>query len=60
MIDDFFSEAVYLGVFISLGSYFLGMYIKKRLKLAIFNPLLLAIVFTIVFLLAARMPYAVY
>ena len=31
MIDDFFSEAVYLGVFISLGSYFLGMYIKKRL-----------------------------
>ena len=60
MIDDFFSEAVYLGVFISLGSYFLGMHIKKRLKLAIFNPLLLAIVFTIVFLLAARMPYAVY
>lgn len=60
MIHEFFAEAVYLGVFISLGSYFLGMYIKKRLKLAIFNPLLLAIVFTIVFLLAARMPYAVY
>ena len=60
MIHEFFAEAVYLAVFISLGSYFLGMYIKKRLKLAIFNPLLLAIVFTIVFLLAARMPYAVY
>ena len=60
MISDFFSEAVFLGVFITLGAYFLGVSIKKKWKLAIFNPLLLAIVFTMIFLLISRMPYDVY
>ena len=60
MIGDFFSEAVFLGVFITLGAYFLGVSIKKKWKLAIFNPLLLAIVFTMIFLLISRMPYDVY
>ena len=60
MISDFFSEAVFLGVFITLGSYFIGTYIKRKWKLAIFNPLLLAIVFTMIFLLVSRMPYDVY
>ena len=60
MISDFFSEAVFLGVFITLGAYFLGVSIKRKWKLAIFNPLLLAIVFTMIFLLISRMPYDVY
>lgn len=60
MISDFFSEAVFLGVFITLGSYFLGSFIKKKWKLAIFNPLLLAIVFTMIFLVVSRMPYDIY
>ena len=60
MISDFFSEAVFLGVFITLGAYFLGVSIKKKWKLAIFNPLLLAIVFTMSLLLISRMPYDVY
>ena len=60
MISDFFSEAVFLGVFITLGSYFLGTCIKRKWKLAIFNPLLLAIVFTMIFLLVSRMSYDVY
>lgn len=60
MIGDFFSEAVFLGVFITLGAYFLGVSIKKKWKLAIFNPLLLAIIFTMIFLLISRMPYDVY
>lgn len=60
MIGDFFSEAVFLGVFITLGSYFLGSFIKKKWKLAIFNPLLLAIIFTMIFLLVSRMPYDIY
>ncbi|MCI7131471.1 MAG: LrgB family protein [Lachnospiraceae bacterium] len=59
-MSDFFSEAVFLGVFITLGAYFLGVSIKKKWKLAIFNPLLLAIVFTMIFLLISRMPYDVY
>lgn len=60
MIGDFFSEAVFLGVFITLGAYFLGVFIKQKWKLAIFNPLLLAIIFTMIFLLVSRMPYDVY
>ena len=60
MIGDFLSEAVFLGVCITLGSYVLGMYIKSKWKLAIFNPLLLAIVFTIIFLFVTRMPYDIY
>ena len=60
MIGDFFSEAVFLGVFITLGAYFLGIYIKQKWKMAIFNPLLLAIVFTMIFLLVSQMPYDVY
>lgn len=60
MIGDFFSEAVFLGVFITLGAYFLGIFIKQKWKLAIFNPLLLAIIFTMIFLLVSRMPYDVY
>ena len=60
MIGDFFSEAVFLGVFITLGAYFLGIYIKQKWKMAIFNPLLLAIVFTMIFLLVSRMPYDIY
>ena len=57
MIGDFFSEAVLLGVFITLGAYFLGIYIKQKWKLAIFNPLLMAIIFTMIFLLVSQMPY---
>ena len=60
MIGDFLSEAVFLGVCITLGSYVFGMYIKSKWKLAIFNPLLLAIVFTIIFLFVTRMPYDIY
>ena len=60
MIGDFFSEAVFLGVFITLGAYFLGIYIKQKWKLAIFNPLLMAIIFTMIFLLVSRMPYDIY
>lgn len=60
MIGDFFSEAVFLGVFITLGAYFFGIYIKQKWKLAIFNPLLMAIVFTMIFLLVSQMPYDVY
>lgn len=57
---DFFRESVYFGAFLSVGTYFLGAWMKKKWKLAIFNPLLTAIVLTIVFLAAARIPYDTY
>lgn len=60
MIREFFCTSVFAGVCISLGAYLLGMKIRQKFKLALFNPLLLAIVFTIVFVLGFKMPYEVY
>ena len=41
----FFTESVYFGAAVSLLTYFLGMQLKKRFRLAVLNPLLLSILF---------------
>lgn len=60
MIGKFFIDSVYLGLLISLGAYGIGMYLKHRTGLRIFNPLLIAIALVIVFILLADIPYAHY
>ena len=57
---DFFRESVYLGAFISLGAYFLGAWLRKKWKLAVINPLLIAIALSIAFLSLARISYDTY
>ncbi|MBE6913123.1 MAG: LrgB family protein [Ruminococcaceae bacterium] len=57
---EFFETTVFFGVLISLASYGLGMMLKKKLRLAIFNPLLVAIVLVVVFLLVFDMDYETY
>lgn len=47
---DFFTQSVFFGVFLSLGAYFAGVWFKRNWKLAILNPLLAAILLTIVLL----------
>lgn len=47
---DFFTQSVFFGVFLSLGAYFAGVWFKRKWKLAILNPLLAAILLTIVLL----------
>lgn len=59
-MSDFFTNAVYFGVFLTLACYGIGTLVKKKLKAAIFNPLLIAIILTIVFLLVFRIDYQVY
>ena len=56
----FFTESVYFGAAVSLLTYFLGMQLKKRFRLAVLNPLLLSILFTIAVLLAGRISYETY
>lgn len=51
---------VYLGVVISLLSYGLGCVLKKKFKLAIFNPLLISVAMTIGVLLLFRIDYDTY
>ncbi len=53
-------QSVFFGVSISLLSYFVGIFLRKKLKLAIFNPLLVAIVLTIGVLLLIGVDYDSY
>ena len=59
-MKELFETSVFFGVVITLASYGIGLVLKKRLKRAIFNPLLIAIALTILFLLLFRIDYAVY
>lgn len=60
MINEFFQESAFAGVALSLGAYFLGVQLKKKFHLGILNPLLVAIVLTVLVLLAAGIDYEVY
>lgn len=59
-MSSFLENSVFFGVFISIITYEVGVLIKKKLKLAIFNPLLISIALIIVFLLAFHIKYNVY
>ncbi len=60
MIQSFLTSSVYLGVVLSLASYFIGRFLQRKFKLPIFNPLLVAIVLTIVFLLVFHIDFETY
>ncbi len=59
-MNDLVQHSAYFGVVISVAAYALGILIKKKFKLAIFNPLFLSIIFIIAFLLAGDIEYANY
>lgn len=59
-MNDFALESMFFGVFLSLICYFIGMLLKKKLKLAIFNPLLIAIILVIIFLVIFKVDYTTY
>lgn len=59
-MNDMLCSSVFLGVTLSLAAYFVGMVIKKKFKLAIFNPLLIAIVITIAVLIFCKIDYSSY
>lgn len=60
MLQDMIVNSTYFGVMISMFAYGLGSYIKKKYKLAIFNPLLISITGIIVFLLVFRIDFESY
>lgn len=59
-MNSFFENSVFAGVTLSLTAYLLGLELKKHFKIGIFNPLLISIVVTIVFLLAGNISYETY
>ncbi len=59
-MNDIFTTSTFAGVTISLVSYAFGAFLKRKFRLAILNPLLISIIFTIIVLLAGNIQYTVY
>ena len=59
-MNNLLETSLFAGVSISLVSYMIGLALKKKFKLGIFNPLLISIIFTIVILVCANVDYEPY
>ncbi len=59
-MSDFFATSVFGGVTLSLLSYFIGIYLKKKFRTALLNPLLISIMITILVLIVGKVDYQVY
>ena len=59
-MNTFWEVSTFFGVFISLFAYFIGAFLKKKTKLAIFNPLLIAIALTMCVLIWLDIDYETY
>ncbi len=60
MAKEIFIESAYFGVFLSLLGYGLGVFIQKKLKSPIFNPLLISIIFCITSLVFLNIDFESY
>ena len=59
-MNDFFQNSMFAGVTLSLISYILGVTLKKKLKLSIFNPLFISIIISIAVLCLGQVDYETY
>ena len=59
-MKEFIQNSAFLGVVISLFAYWLGTLLKSKFKLAIFNPLLIAVILTVGALCILKIDYSVY
>ena len=57
---EFFNNSVFFGVMLSLLAYGIGALLKQKFKLAIFNPLLIAVIIVIAVLAVSGIDYKVY
>ena len=53
-------RSVYFGVFLSLGTYGIGMLLKKKLRSPLCNPLLISVVLCVLVLLVLGIDYDTY
>ncbi len=59
-MNEFFSDSVFFGVALTLFAYGVGLFVQSKCRLAVCNPLLLAIVLVIAFLTATGTKYETY
>ena len=59
-MNDLFQNSMFAGVTLSLVSYMVGVLLKKKFKLALFNPLLVSIIISCLVLIVGNVDYEVY
>lgn len=59
-MNEFFKNSFYAGVVLSLIGYELGIFLKKKFKLGLFNPLLISIMITMIVLKLGSVDYETY
>ena len=59
-MKELIESSVFIGVLISLASYGIGMWLKKKTGLSFMNPLLVSIILVIVFLQVSGVSYQTY
>jgi predicted murein hydrolase (TIGR00659 family) len=59
-MNNFLETSIYFGVFISVFAYLIGDMLKRKFKLAIFNPLLISVIITIAVLALLGIDYEGY
>lgn len=59
-MKDFLSASAFFGAAVSICGYYLGLFLQKRFKKAIFNPMLIAVLFVAGMLLLLDIPYETY
>ncbi len=59
-MNELLKDSAFFGVLLSLAAYEAGLFLKRKWKLAIVNPLLVAIVLVLAFLLLFRIDYETY
>ena len=59
-MNEFLENSLFAGVTISLLAYMAGAFLKKKIKIALLNPLLISIILSIVVLVTADIDYDVY
>lgn len=59
-MNDILKNSLFFGMFISIFAYFIGILLKRKFKLAIFNPLLVAIILVILVIVVFKIDYQTY
>lgn len=59
-MKELIDNSVYIGVLISLASYAMGVWLRKKTGLSFFNPLLVSIILVILFLSVSGISYSTY
>lgn len=59
-MNDFFRDSLFAGVTLSLLSYMIGVELKKKFKIGIFNPLLISMLISICVLVVGKVDYETY